>query len=313
MSGAMSIARIDTHQHIIPPEYRAETDALGLTAGGWPTPDWSVAGAIALMDEERIGTGILSVSAPGVHFGDDAAARRRARAVNEYGAAVVQARPDRFGLFACLTLPDVDGAVAEAAYALDVLKADGVVLLSNAGGRYLGEAAFEPLWAELDARAAVVFIHPTEPPMPMLPGLGSPLVDYPFDTTRTAVHMVANGVLRRHRRMRVILSHGGGFLPYGAYRFAGAAAFHPGMTGRDMMEDMRRFYFDTALTSTPVALPSLLAFADPARVLYGSDYPYVPSCKPFNAWLDRYEMPEALRAGIARGNAEALFPRLAGG
>lgn len=302
--------RIDTHQHVIPPFYRTLLDQRGLTAGGWPTPDWSVDAAIAMMEAEGIATGILSVSAPGVHFGDDGEARELARAVNEYGATLVRDRPGRFGLFASLPLPDIEGAVAEARHALDELKADGVILLSNAAGTYLGAPEFEPLWAELDARAAVVFIHPTEPPIPMLHGLPSPLLDYPFDTTRTAVHMVANGVLRRHRRVKVILSHAGGFLPYAAYRFVGAAGFNPGVTAETMMEDMRSFWFDTALSSSPSALPSLLAFADPGRITYGSDFPFAPSSHHFNQMLDEHPFTAGERRAIDRGNAEVLFPRL---
>jgi predicted TIM-barrel fold metal-dependent hydrolase len=308
-------ARIDVHQHLVPPAYRRRLDERGLTAGGWPTPAWSPAGAIAMMDGRSIATGILSISAPGVHFGDDAEARSLARELNDHHAELVKDRPDRFGQFAVLTLPDVDGAVAEAVRALDELHADGVVVLSNAGGRYLGDPAFEPLWAELDARAAVVFVHPTAPPLPMLPGLPSPLLDYPFDTTRTALHMAVNGVLDRHPRMRVILSHAGGFLPFAATRFAAAALFNPGTTPEGILAGLRGFYFDTALSSTPTALPSLLAFAAPGRVLYGSDSPFAPDewGVQFDAGLDDYgqQHPGQLD-GVDRRNAEALLPRLAG-
>lgn len=263
------------------------------------------------MDSQAIATGILSLSAPGVHLASDVEGRALARQVNEYHADLVRSRPDRFGQFACVPLPDIDGSVAEATYALDELHADGVVLLSNAAGRYLGDPDFEPLWAELDARAAVVFIHPTEPPVPMLKGLPSPLVDYPFDTTRTAIHMVANGVTSRHTRIKVILSHAGGFLPYAAYRFVGAAQFNPGTTSEGIMADMKRFYFDTALSSTPAALPSLLAFADPTHITFGSDFPFAPDSHQFTAELDIYPLDEDLRRAINRGNAEKLFPRLA--
>ena len=303
--------RIDTHQHMIPPAYRKMLDETGRSAAGWTTPKWDPAEALAMMERESIATGVLSLSAPGVHFGDDGQARDLARIVNEYGADLVHKQPDRFGLFACLPLPDVAGAIAEATHAFDVLKADGVVLLSNAGGAYLGDAAFAPLWAELDARSAVVFIHPTQPPIAILDGMPGPLLDYPFDTTRTAIHMVANGVLRRHRRIRVILSHGGGFLPYAAQRFVKAAMFNPGITEESVMEDMKAFYFDTALTSTPTSLPSFLAFADPARILFGSDFPFEPSSRRFNDWLDNYEMTQALHEAINRKNAQSLFPRLA--
>ena len=307
-----SPARVDTHQHLIPRAYRNLLDDRGLTAGGWPTPDWDPQAAISMMDSESIATGILSLSAPGVHLADDTEGRTLARQVNEHHAELVKSRPDRFGQFACIPLPDVDGSIAEAVYALDDLHADGVVLLSNAGGKYLGDSDFEALWAELDERSAVVFIHPTEPPIQMLKGLPSPLSDYPFDTTRTALHMVANGVMSRHTRIKVVLSHGGGFIPYAAYRFMGASEFNPGTTPEGILAEMKRFYFDTALSSTPTALPSLLAFADPTHIIFGSDFPYAPApvCHLFTAALDAYPLNEEQRHAINRGNAEKLFPRL---
>ncbi|MFH8337865.1 amidohydrolase family protein [Streptomyces sp. AM6-12] len=306
--------RIDVHQHLIPGAYREVMERHGATAAGWPTPAWDADSAIAMMDRRSIATGVLSVSSPGTHFGDDAEARALARNVNEHAAELVKDRPDRFGLFASLPLPDVDGALAETAYALDELHADGVVLMSNVHGRYLGDKEFAPLWAELDARGAVVFIHPTGSPLPMLDGLPGPVVDFPFDTTRTALHMTLNGVMSRHTRMKVILSHAGGFLPYAAWRFTIGAQFRPGTTPEGVLADLRRFYFDTALSASPSALPSLLAFAAPGHVLYGSDWPFAAEeyGTLFDSMLDGYDgfEPGQLDA-INRGNAEVLFPRLA--
>ncbi|MFE3554875.1 amidohydrolase family protein [Streptomyces sp. NPDC059193] len=221
------------------------------------------------MDRRSIDVGVLSYPAPLAAPDDLAGARQGARSVNEYTAEVVKGRPDRFGHFAALPLPDVDGALAEAAHALDVLRANGMVVLSNAHGRYLGDPAFEPLWAELDARAAVVLVHPTAPPGPPVPGLPGPLVDFPYDTARTALHMALAGVPGRYPRMRLILPHTGGFLPYAAQRFAVAAHLHPGSTPEGLLAELRRFSFDTALSAGPAALPSLLAFAEPGHVLYG--------------------------------------------
>ncbi|WP_427917525.1 amidohydrolase family protein [Streptomyces sp. cg40] len=306
--------RIDVHQHLIPPAYRELMDRHELTAGGWPTPAWDAESAITMMDRRSIATGILSVSSPGTHFGDDSEAREITRRVNEFSAELASDHPDRFGFFASLPLPDVDGALAETAYALDELHADGVVLMSNVDGRYLGDKEFEPLWAELDARAAVVFVHPTAPPLPMLEGMPSPLLDFPFDTTRTAVHMTLNGVMGRHTRMKVILSHAGGFLPYAAWRFTGGAQFNPGTTPLGILADLQRFYFDTALSSTPAALPSLLAFAAPGHILYGSDFPFAPeeSGGLLDSLLDGYDGFEAGQLdAINRGGGEVLFPRLA--
>ena len=115
--------RIDTHQHIIPPHYAAWLAKHGLNAGGRAIPEWSVDSALELMDQGRIATAILSVSTPGAHIGDDRQAREIARSVNEFSAEVARRRPDRFGFFATLTLPDVEGAIAEARQELEGLRA----------------------------------------------------------------------------------------------------------------------------------------------------------------------------------------------
>ncbi|MBY4801873.1 2-hydroxy-1-naphthoic acid nonoxidative decarboxylase [Burkholderia cepacia] len=307
--------RIDVHQHVVPPFWAAALPAHGGDPSGWGSPTWSPESAIAFMDSLEIQTGVLSLTAPGVQGWNGQAKCDMARQVNEYVAGLVAKWPTRFGNFATLPLPDVDGTLAEIDHAFDTLKADGVVLLSNYGGTYLGDAAFEPVWAALDRRHAVVFIHPAKPAIDVLPGMPGPLLDYPFDTTRTALQLVLNGVITRHPNVRIILSHAGGFLPYTAYRFAELA---PGVRNdvpdRDGLLDLlRSFYFDTALSS-PSALPSLTAFAQPDRVLYGSDFPYAPPSvsTSFTHAQDAYVALSADRhAALNRANALPLFPRLA--
>ncbi|MGW7618329.1 amidohydrolase family protein [Streptomyces antimycoticus] len=308
-------ARIDVHQHIVPPLWAETLAAHGLDSGGWAIPAWSPTSALAMMDQQGIATGVLSVTSPGIHLGSDAQARDLARAVNEYGAEVVRDHPGRFGHFASVPLPDVDAALTETAHALDTLGADGVVLMSNAHGRYLGDPDFEPLWAEIDRRGATVFVHPAQPPMPLLPGTPAPLADYVFDTTRTALNLVLNGVMSRYPNMRVILSHGGGFLPYAAYRFSGltSTVVDRERNAEDILRDLKRFYFDTALSASPSALPALLAFAEPGHVLYGSDWPFAPQDAGtyYNHYLETYpDYAPGQAEAIDRGNAEALFPRL---
>jgi predicted TIM-barrel fold metal-dependent hydrolase len=310
-----SVARIDVHQHLVPPLWRRALAERGLDSGGAAIPNWAAPSAIAMMDTQEIATGILSVTAPGVHLGGPIQARALARSVNEFGAELLKDRPDRMGMFASIPLPDVDAALQEAEYALDTLSADGVVLMSNAHGRYLGEPDFEPLWAELNRRAAVVFIHPAQPALPRVDGTPAPLLDYVFDTTRTAVNLVLNGVMNRYPDLKVILSHGGGFVPYAAYRFSALTSmlFDPSHDGEQILRDLKRFYFDTALASSPSSLPSLLAFAEPDHVLYGSDWPFAPEQvgTVFNHHLDTYRYAdEGHHAAINRGNAEILFPRL---
>jgi 6-methylsalicylate decarboxylase len=161
-----STDRIDVHTHFLPDFYVEALNSAGLSRldGIVGLPKWSPEAALKLMDQLGVSIAILSISSPGVHFGDDAAARALARRVNEDGARLQKSYSGRFGQLASLPLPDIDGAVAEAIYALDTLRADGVILLTNHRGVYLGDPKLEPLYDELNSRRAVVLIHPTAPP-----------------------------------------------------------------------------------------------------------------------------------------------------
>ena len=223
--------------------------------------------------------------------------------------------PGRFGNFATLPLPDIEGALLETAYALDTLKADGIVLLSSYADKYLGDPFFAPLWQELDRRAAVVFIHPGRTALQDLEGIPAAVVDFPFATTRTAVDLVLRGVLDRHSNVRVILSHAGGFVPYAGHRFAMLAKALPGAPvdeaeSEALLATFRRFYFDTALSSSPPTVAGLHSFADPSRILFGSDFPYAPggASEAFTPALDASALLSgAEQSAIARGNAAILF------
>lgn len=306
--------RIDVHQHIVPPFWAEALRDHGGDPSGWHSPAWSPESALSFMDRQGIATGILSLTAPGVSGWSGTARRDMARRVNDHTADLVRRHPDRFGLFATLPMPDVDGALQETAHAFDALQADGVILLSNYDGRYLGAPQFEPLWSELNRRRAVVFVHPAKPPLPVLDGIPGPIVDYPFDTTRAAVQMAVNGVMDRYPDLRVILSHAGGFLPFASHRFAEVAAVaRPEMSAHSILDSFRRFHFDTALSASPAALPSLIAFAGTGRILYGSDFPYAPAVVSagFTAMLDAHEgFSPADLAAVNRQNALSLFKRL---
>ena len=307
------MGRIDVHQHLLPDSYVEWLRSEGLgQAGGRDLPAWSAHSAITLMDARSIATGILSISTPGTHLGDDAQALDKARQINDLGAELVKDRPDRFGYFATIPLPYVDGAVHEAVRALDELGADGVVLLANNRGTYLGDPAFEPLMTELDRRSAVVFVHPSELPAPAVPGLPPFAADFLLDTTRAAANLVLHGVPRRYPSLKIILSHAGGFLPYAAHRIA-VTFIGEGRDPGEVFDDLTSFYFDTALSGSPTALPSLLAFARPGHVLYGSDWPFAPdlAVKYFTDGLDAHEPADTdLHHAIDSANARALFPRL---
>jgi 6-methylsalicylate decarboxylase len=307
--------RIDVHQHVVPPFYAAELPTHGGDPSGTVIPIWSPQSAIDFMDSQQIATGMLSLTAPSVVRWYKNQRREMARRVNDYTADLVAGRPDRFGNLATLPLPDVEGALLELEYSLGTLHADGVILLSNYGGKYLGDEAFEPLWAELGRRQAGVLVHPGQPPLPTSPGVAGPLVDYPFDTTRAAVQLVLNGVVDRHPGARIILAHAGGFLPYASHRFAElASVFRPDAApSADILASFQRFYFDTALSSGPAALPTLNAFAGSDHILFGSDFPYAPAAvgASFTAKLDSYDGLTAVEhKAISHGNAGTLFPRL---
>jgi 6-methylsalicylate decarboxylase len=301
---------IDAHQHVVPPGY-----ARWLRDRGWhlPVPDWTPDQARATMDRHGIETALLSVTTPGLYLAEPAQARRLARQVNEFAAEQARDHQDRFGFFATLTLPDVEGAVAEAAYALDDLNADGVVLLANAGGRHLGDPVFLPLYQALDERGAVLFIHPTFPATQGPPAAaGDPRsdVDLLAETTRSAVDLIASGVLATCTRMRVLLAHAGGYLPYMAHRIAPMCS--PDGSYQAGLDVLRRFYFDVALSSGAATLSALTTFARSGHVLFGTDWPYATPAviDHFLAEFDHYPFPASQRQAIARTAAEELFPRL---
>jgi 6-methylsalicylate decarboxylase len=309
------MSRIDTHQHHIPPDYRKAVDRSGIgAAAGRDMPDWTPEAALETMAALDIATAILSVSVPGTAFlPQPADAAALASDVNDYSADLVARTPDKFGFFATVPLPHVDHAVAEAVRALDELHADGVVLLANNGGQYLGEDGQHELFATLDARSAVAFIHPAALPGPAIPDIPPFAMDFLLDTTRAAYLLVRHGIRTRYPNIRFILSHAGGFVPYASHRMAATIFGDTGRSPFDVLDDFAGFYFDTALSSSPAALPTLLAFAKPGRVTFGSDWPFapLPASQYFAAGLDAYAgLDDDARAAINRTNALALFPRL---
>jgi len=307
--------RIDTHHHLIPPDYRKLLQKSGIgDAGGRQLPDWSPEASLQAMAELGVGTAILSVSTPGTAFlPNPADAAALARDVNDYAAALAAAQADRFGFFATVPMPHVDLAVAETVRALDDLKADGVVLLANNAGSYLGEDGQDALFAALNDRSGVVFIHPAELPGPAVPGVTPWAADFLLDTTRAAYLLVRNGVRARYPKIRFILSHAGGFVPYASHRMAVAIMADTGRGWADVLDEFAGFYFDTALSSSAAALPTLLAFAKPGHITFGSDFPFAPTAagKLFAAGLETYPgLDAATRGAIERTNALTLFPRL---
>jgi len=311
---------IDAHAHFVPDAYRDALAAAGIDRpDGFPrVPDWSIEGALAQMDALGIAAAVLSISSPGIHFGDAAAARALARSVNEAGAAAVASSATRFGFLASLPLPDVDGALAEVAYAFDELGADGVVLMTNVEGRYPGDADYAELLAEVHRREAVVVLHPASPPGWEKTALGRPrpMIEFPFDTTRAVVDLALAGSFTRFPDLRLVVPHTGSALPVLVDRVAGfTKAIAPGDDAPvDIVAQLADLHYDLAGDATPRAIEALLALTSPDRLLYGSDTPFPPP--PVVEMLGRKLLDAdaladpAQRRAILRDNALALFPRL---
>ncbi len=267
--------RIDVHCHMIPP-FWAEALAAKIGKPSWGTPDWSRESALAVMDRLGVQMSMLSLSAPSVTPWDGAERIEMVQRINDFGAGLRSQNPGRFGMFATLPMPDVDATLLAIAHAYDHYHANGVVLLSSYAGQYLGEPRFAPVWDELNRRKAVVFIHPGSPELKPMPGIPQPVVDFPMDSTRNAVSMVHAGILHRSKDLKVILSHSGGFLPFAATRFS--LLLHKyalkDRSQADLYADFKKFYLDTALSASD-PMPSLLQFAEPGHIAFGSDNPYI--------------------------------------
>ncbi len=308
--------RIDVHHHIIPPAFIEEMDKRGLDkVAGAPLPQWSPEQSIDLMDTNGIQIALTSLSAPGVYFGDKAAAVKLARGCNEFAAGMRNRYPGRFGNFAVLPTPFADLAAREAEYALDILGADGVVLLGSTDGVFLGDPRYDELMAELDRRSTTVFVHPNMHATSEQLGLNAPgfLLEFLCDTTRAAVNLILTGTIEKYPRIRWILAHSGGFLPYIAWRISLANGLpeYAVNAPQGVLEYIRRFYYDTALSPSAYSLASLRELVDPSQILFGSDFPFAPapvvaSCC---ATLDKSPIwHDETRYGISRGHALKLFP-----
>ncbi|MCB0190433.1 MAG: amidohydrolase [Anaerolineae bacterium] len=303
--------RIDIHHHILPPVYTKALTKIGITSfGGLPLPYWNAQRSLDLMERNRIATAITSISAPGIYFGDSDFAIDLGRQCNEFSATLISDHKPRFGGFAVLPLPDVDAALKEVEYALDILKLDGVVLYSNVAGLYVGAPEFDELYAELNRRKAVVYIHPTTPADDKFPPMDIPpsIMEFVFDTTRAIGNMIVNKTIKQYPDIRFIVSHAGGTAPYIAWRIS----LLDYLLYTDTINDLKSLYYDTTLSASAYALGALQELADPARLLFGSDYPFAPemvislSIFGLNSW-DGFD-EEKLR-GIKSNNALNLFPR----
>lgn len=323
-----SSRRIDLHYHIIPPPYVDALSNQGITGSTFVKfPRWTPRKALSHMARSEVEVAITSLSTPGVWFGDAVLARQLSRLCNEFQAQMKVDHPGRFGSFAFLPLPDVEGALVELDYALDQLGHDGVVLLTDIDGRYLGAPNYEELFAEMDRREVVVFIHPhTEPNRRRRYELFHPLLEWPIHTTRAAIDLLYSGRLRRYPNIRYVLAHGGGTVPYLSHRIAcGALGGDTADQGEKRLDALpsdelageldllRGLFYDTA-SPGEAHLASIQEFVGARQVVFGTDGGWTPpvqtaiSIKTLEAYegFDRGE-----RIKIERENAVRLFPQFA--
>jgi predicted TIM-barrel fold metal-dependent hydrolase len=309
----MASGKIDTHQHFFPKPY---VDGIGLDtlARQMPNqkaPEWSPERAIAMMDAHGISEGILSVSS-GPPIPDAPSLLRKC---NDAAAELRQRYPGRFGSFASLPLPDIDASLSEVAYSLDTLKVDGFIIFASYGGKYLGDEHFAPLLEELNRRKTVAFIHPNDPAYAFPTLVPASVLEFPFETTRTATSLIISGALGRFADIRFILAHAGGTLPYLVPRVSLSISMIPGAAERvgDVNAAFASFYYDTALSAGVSTISALMQVARPDHVLFGTDFPMapVPAITNFGQELEKSSVAGFSRPDVYRRNAARLLARSA--
>jgi predicted TIM-barrel fold metal-dependent hydrolase len=319
------LRRIDFHQHFIPDIATQYVTGVGADTGWIFPPEnspWSPELSLSFMDQLGVSTAILSLTGSPGGDGVGKANRAFARQLNLIAHRVVSEHPGRFGFFANIPIPtDTEAALEELAFALDELDADGVNLTSSYGAgndaRYVADDAFDPIWEELDRRAALVFIHgeqtpsSTRYPSALVP---IPVGEVPNETYKAAAHLVTSGKKRRYANLKIVLSHAGGSTPYLASRVA-VLSRHQGceLTPEEIIDDFRTFYYDTALAGFETNLIALESFVQPDRIVFGTDFPAVSleMAEWYTRHVDEYftNRQDDLER-LMYVNALALLPRL---
>ena len=274
--GAMAQGVIDVHSHIITPEFVSALEKEGrLLDEGFPLPKWDAEAQLKWMGEAGIQTSVLTLAAP------QPTSAEVVRATNEAAARLKREHPDRFRFCAALPLPDVDAAIEEARYALDVLGADGIKLATNVNGQYLGAPELDTLFSFLNERKAVVILHPHRPePVNRQVMQQTPLAmqEYLSETTRAVSNMISRNVLARYPNVKVVVPHCGAYLPLMVPRMK---SLTPVMQANKLVGDidweanLAALYYDLAGAHSPEVIRMLLTITTPDHLLYGSDYPYV--------------------------------------
>ena len=299
--------RIDVHHHYIPPFH---ADIMESKRSGGRPPKWTPQMSLDEMDKSGIATAIVSLVQPGAWFENDVPlSRRLARECNDYGAKMMADHPGRFGLFAAVAPPDPDGSLKEIEYVFDTLKADGVGLFTSYGDKYLGDPSFEPVYAELNRRKAVVYVHPTTPNCcgRIVPGIGPSTTEFATDSTRTITHILFSGVATKYPDIRWIFSHSGGTVPFLTARLELVAQQRKMAGGAAPI--LRKFYYELAQGNTPGQLAALLKMVPISQVLYGTDYPFRDGAE-VNGGIAAYGFTADDLRSIEREVALKLIPRL---
>ena len=307
-------ARIDLHHHFLPQAYmREEQSRSSAQHGNTDMLSWTPEKSIAEMDKAGVAFAFASTSTPGVWYGDVELGRRLARQWTDAAVEAIAKYPDRFGLFAPIPLPDTEGSLAQIEYALDQAKADGIGLLANFGGKWLGDPSFAPVMDELNRRQAIIYVHPTFTPCVTntIPGAAMQLLEFPFETTRTIANLVMSGTTTQFPEIRWIFAHNGGATPMLIGRLeeqdhrAMGQNFPAGMRA-----ELRKFYYDNASSWNSSAMAALMNLVPKDHLFFGSDYPFLSATEAVRKF-DRFNtIDAATRDAIERKNALKLFPRL---
>jgi predicted TIM-barrel fold metal-dependent hydrolase len=306
---AVTAGRIDVHRHFVPPGHLVDPKRT------WLNERSTIPKQLEDMDRSGVSLSVMSLSASALSHPDARDARKFSRLVNEYAAKLASDHPGRFGQFAYLPFPDIDGSLKEIEYALDTLKADGVYLMTNYGDKFLGDPLFAPIFEELNRRRAVVYTHPTSHPccQRLVPGLRDADIEYGTNTTRAIAKFVFSGCSRRYPNMRMIWSHAGGTMPFLIRRFdkrvKESKEFQP-ILPEGFSPEARKFYYDIAQAPEQAPMSALKAVAPVSQILFGTDWPHLTTEEHVTGLVKSGVFDAAELKAIDRNNALRLMPTL---
>lgn len=304
--------RIDVHHHFQPPAFDADISKALLLKPG--LKGWTVEKSLEDMEKGGVTTAMLSNTTPALWVGDPILAKKLARTCNDYAAKLCADHPGRFGLFAAMPLPDIDTTLAEIAYALDTLKADGIGLFTSYGDKWLGDPAFDPVFAELNRRKAVVYTHPTTATCctNLIADVNDSEIEFGTDTTRAIAKMVFSGSSQRYPDIRMIFSHAGGTMPFLIRRFTKDAKGNPKLQKllpNGFLPEAHRFYYDIAQAPVRAPMLALKEVIPVSQIVFGTDYPYLTAAEHVQELKESRVFTDAELRAIDGENALRFLPR----